>query len=141
MQEENPNQNPTRLQALLALLDYHRKAMEVRRSIAFKAFLALVGLDLLLVKGAFEIRGGVMDLDAVKNLVSAAYWFLFTLYLVFVFQVEKQNRFNRHRYTKIEERIWQIADIEPRVRTRLPSASDETLWGPYSCPGREHCRS
>lgn len=110
----------------LALLDYHHKAMEARRAIGFKAFLSLIALDLLILKGATEIRTAVSDLEYLKILVIAGYWVLCSLYTVFIFQIERVNRYNRVKYSQLEKHIWGLTGLTPASPPKLPST--ESLW-------------
>ena len=81
-----------RSDTLCALLEYHHKAMEARRSLGFKAFLSLIALELLMLKGAYEIKASVSVLYHLKLLLYSAYGVFCVLFVSFMIQIERVNR-------------------------------------------------
>lgn len=112
-------------ETLHALLTYHHDAMEARRSIGFKAFLSLIALDLILLKGAVDFRQSVNDLTSLKAVVVVGYWILCFLYFAFMYQIEKNNRFNRIKYVQLEKLMWSEVGLTPGGPP--PSSSTESI--------------
>jgi hypothetical protein len=107
------NQDERAMKAALALLDYHQRAMESRRSVGFKAFLALAGFDILLLKGICDMRPAIENWELFRFLVVIGYWSFLALYFFFMLNIELANRFNRLKYIQLEETVFRHTGLEP----------------------------
>jgi len=58
---------------LIRLAEYHRSAMEARRSLGFRAFVALVGAELLIGKAVLENAGGGLNLGVLRWIAIASF--------------------------------------------------------------------
>lgn len=102
----------------LRLRDYHHKTMESRRAIGFKAFLSLVALELILLKGAFDFPCAVSEMRAYGICV---YIILCILFIFFMWQIEKCNAVDRRKYRALENSLWKNTRKEDEDK-------EETRW-------------
>jgi len=80
----------------LKFLEYHRKAMEARRSIGFKAFLSLVGFYIIAIKGFIDLVNKVPNKLLLQWGFTAIFAILCTIFILFMIQIEIRSRSNRH---------------------------------------------
>lgn len=123
-----------RIDAKLKLLDYHRKAMESRRTLSYQAFLGLLGFYFVLFQ-AIEKLIPLIDpslehlLRWVMTVVVIA---AFTLFLAFSWQVEVRNAGDRKKYSHLEKDLWDSVvstPIDDQISTAdLVRRSWATTW-------------
>jgi DMSO/TMAO reductase YedYZ heme-binding membrane subunit len=103
------NSDKEKITGKFSLMEYHRKVMDARRSIGFKAFLSLVALHLVVIKGYAELNENISCLwkeIAFKCIVIAGLSALCLLFLGFMVQIEIANRKDRKRYLSLEDELW-----------------------------------
>jgi hypothetical protein len=102
------NEVNNQIENKLKLLEYHRNAMEARRSIGFKAFLSLVGLYLIAIKGSADLIKNLECLIQevfIKLIITIGFWLFFVLFVFFMVQIEHKNLLNRIKYISLEREI------------------------------------
>ena len=99
-----------RIECLIKLAEYHRKAMEARRLVSFTAFLALVGLDGALLINAQEFLEKTQNVWQVVAIVCG---FALVALLVFIhatIHIESKSVGDRDKYVFLESEAWKILD-------------------------------
>lgn len=105
-----PPDQDKRADGLIKLADYYRRAMEARRLVGFRAFVALFvfyGAVLLQSKELLRLFG---DGHVARVLLST---FLLVVFLAFLHSIREQakrNESDRRRYTSLESEAWRILD-------------------------------
>jgi hypothetical protein len=94
----------------LELIKYHRKAMSERRNIGFKAFISLITLFLIGLKGFFELIEKTEEKDLIKSSFIICYLVLFIIYCFFIRHIEKTNKKDRIKYINLENNILSILE-------------------------------
>jgi hypothetical protein len=98
----------SRIDAKLKLLDYHRKAIESRRTLSYQAFLGMLGFYFVLFQ-AIERLIPLIDPSLehlLRWLMTAVVLLVFALFLAFSWQVEVRNAADRTKYGYLETDLW-----------------------------------
>ncbi|MBI5909112.1 MAG: hypothetical protein HY848_04045 [Betaproteobacteria bacterium] len=99
-----------RVDALIKLADYHRKAMEARRGVGFQAFLAVFGLNsaiLFKFEDLSLLVPNVLQFASVITLICALALLAF---LHAIWEIEKRNEGDRQRFVDLESQAWSLLD-------------------------------
>ena len=111
-----PNDDKT--DAKLKLLEYHRGAMEARRTIGYEGFVSLLLIDLLTVWGMCDVADHInssWQLWILKVVVVLALGCLFYFFCRFMNDIEKRNALDRDAYVALENEAWRLARVEHKV--------------------------
>ena len=106
----------TRIDVLTKLAEYHRKAMESRRTVAFQALVALFALDGAIFVKADELLKHPAYVLETKILISAFAVSVFLGFLFTMFAIRTRNERDRQKYTILESQAWRLID-EKRWKT------------------------
>lgn len=98
------------IDAILKLADYHRKAMESRRTVGFQALIAVFALDGAIFLKAKELVSAPTYTMDIAVLVASFSLCIFVGYLHTVLEIEKRNTADRMRYAALESRAWKTLD-------------------------------
>lgn len=99
-------------EAFIKLAEYHRKAMEARRTVAFQALVAVLALfGAVFVKGESLLAAAEPEeLFGLRVQLSALLIVLVTAYLCSVLVIDTKNHADWKRYVVAEARAWQLLD-------------------------------
>ena len=111
------------------LMEYHRGAMEVRRSILFKGFLALITFDLVLGKAAPELIKPSLGSCNIKLLFTLLIVVAWGCYYWFAFENEAQTVSDRDKYKPLERELWNLTREEDGKTLPPPRTGDWARWG------------
>jgi uncharacterized membrane protein YesL len=100
----------TRIDVLTKFAEYHRKAMESRRTVAFQALVALFALDGAIFVKADELLKHTAYVLETKILISAFAVSVFLGFLFTMFAIRTRNEKDRQKYTILESQAWRLID-------------------------------
>ena len=110
-------------------MEYHRGAMEVRRSILFKGFLALVTFDLVLGKAAPELVKHTANSCILKPLFTLLVAMAWGCYCWFAYENEAQTVRDRDKYKPLERELWNLTRAEKDMVPSPPKTDAWNQWG------------
>lgn len=140
-----PPDQDKRADGLIKLADYYRRAMEARRLVGFRAFVALFvfyGAVLLQSKELLRLFG---DGHVARVLLST---FLLVVFLAFLHSIREQakrNESDRRRYTSLESRRLGASSIEDAGQVSFPtlrvvvqhSFQHALVWSSFGLTGHQ----
>jgi len=104
-----------RADAFVKLAEYHRHAMESRRTVEFRGLLAVLALDAYVFAEAEKIVAWLKKLAISATLnpsevLTTIVWSVFAIYVGTMISIERRNRHDWQRYMTAEMNAWEILD-------------------------------
>ena len=99
-----------RIETLAKLAEYHRKAMESRRIVAFQALVALFALDGAIFVKADELLRHTANTLETRILISTFGVCVFIGFLFTMLAIRARNERDRQKYTILESHAWRLID-------------------------------
>lgn len=104
-----------RADAFVKLADYHRHAMESRRTVEFRGLLAVLALDAYVLADAEKViawlrKLDISDLSSPRASLITIVGIVFVLYFGTMIAIERRNRHDWQRYMTAEMNAWEILD-------------------------------
>jgi hypothetical protein len=117
----------------ISLLQYHQKHMSERRSLGFQAFLALIGLYIVAIKGVTDAHDFInksFSPTAVRLSVSVGCLFLFFIYKKFMDDIERASIIDRQRYHYFAADLFHILQgkARPTFAEETPEETKKISW-------------
>ncbi len=106
------DEDQKRIENKIKLMEYHHQRMDSRRSIGFKAFLSLVTLFIVAIKGASDLINHVsqcvLKVIALKVNVIIGFVSLCFVFGLFIWQIEKRSKADREKYISLEREVYSL---------------------------------
>ena len=115
------------------LMQYHRGAMETRRALLFKGFLALVTFDLVLGKAATDLIKPGDESHGTKLLLTLLLLVACACFIWFAVENEAQTVKDRDKYKPLERELWNLTSADGN---KTPEPRREGSWGQWGWAAR-----
>ena len=99
-----------RADALSRLADYHRKAMEARRTVGFRGLVAVFALNGAILFKAQDLFVGAKSPDQLRVVISTFAICVLLAFLHTTYEIEKRNEMDRRKYASLESEAWRLLD-------------------------------